>query len=209
MALICAPEPRLWGTLPQTRPAKSLPYIWLVDIYFHLSEISVTIDVKFCKHILSPQDGLLSREVVLPGVINCLYTYVTTANPSDILCVFFVTGFYQGLVPFSHLSVFICFIHHVYRVYMCYILVQNSMSYVSLLSPIWWCLWPTTIVFQSPGRSLQGSQSSLAVPPTQNHLCHTAWTEMLRFVMLSLIMLSLSALIERFYSSSAHWLDQE
>ena len=59
------------------------------------------------------------------------------------------------------------------------------------------------VTFHSPGRSSQGSQSSQAVPPTQNHLCRTAWTEILRILYVAFKPIFVLQL-ERFYSLSAH-----
>ena len=76
----------------------------------------------------------------------------------------------------------------------------NELPCHMLLSPSW---SPTTIVLHSPGRSLQGSQSSRAVPPTQNHLCRTAWTEILRILYVAFKPIFVLQL-ERFYSLSSH-----
>ena len=43
----------------------------------HLGKISIAIDVKFCKHALSPQNSILPGKVVLSRLIIIMNDYIS------------------------------------------------------------------------------------------------------------------------------------
>ena len=77
MESACAQESHQRDSRPQTHPGTQVKQFFINSQNLwvsHLSEVSVAIDVKFGKHALRSQNGVLSREVVLKRVI-CFWSW--------------------------------------------------------------------------------------------------------------------------------------